>query len=133
MDRGKNEQYDNRTTGQSDNGTMDAGAKPQWDTGTMERPRVPGHGSTGQCGNETMGQWDNGTVDDAAMDNGTMDNATMRQWGRGTMVNGTMDACTMDTRTIGPWDIENGTVRPPGQWDSGAVGREGHGRRDNAQ
>ena len=96
-----------------DDGMMDTGTKAHWDIGTMERSRVPGHLTTGQCGYEKMGQWYTGTIDHAAMDNGTMDNATMGQWGRGTMNNGTMDAGTVDSRTIGLWDNEHGTV---GHW-----------------
>jgi hypothetical protein len=82
-----------------------------------------------------MGPWDIWTIDHAAMDNGTMDNATMGQRGHGTIDNGTMDAGTMDSRTIGPCDSENGAVV---HWRIqytciGAMWREGHGRRDNAQ
>ena len=93
-----------------DGGMMDTGKKAHWDIGTMERSRVPGHLTTGQCGYEKMGQWYTGTIDHAAMDNGTMDNAIMGQWGRGTMNNGTMDAGTVDSRTMRLWDNEHGTV-----------------------
>ena len=55
--------------------------------------------------------------------------------GRGTMNNGTVDAGAVDSRTNGLWDNEHGTVGHwrIKYWGIGAMGREGHGRRDNAQ
>jgi hypothetical protein len=56
MDLRTNEQDDNRTTGQWTIRQWTLAQKTQWVTGTMERSRVPGQWSTGQCGGETMGQ-----------------------------------------------------------------------------
>ena len=84
-----------------DDGMMDTGTKAHWDIGTMERSRVPGHLTTGQCGYETMGQWDSGTIDHAAMDNGTMDNATMGPWNDERWDHGRWDNGFTDDWTVG--------------------------------
>ena len=40
-----------------------------------------------------------------------------------------------DDWTVGQWERNSGALenRSLGQWNSGAIGQEGHGRRDNAQ
>ena len=150
MGQGENWTMDNGTLGQwtvgqtgnttirqegsrtMDKGTMDTDTKAQWDIRTME---THGYRDNGQLDNAAMRRWDNGTLNSAALDNGTMG-----QLGGETNDNVTMDAGTMDTRTMGPCDSENGKMKhwriaycALGQWDSGAMGRDGHGRRDKAQ
>ena len=127
-----------------DNGTLDAGTMAHWHTGTLDNaqwdvvpmePWVLVQWITGHCGHEAMGHWDN-----SQHGNGPWDDERMGQWGRGAIDSWTMDVGTQETRTMGPWDNENGTVGhwriaywALGQCASGAMGREGHGRRDNAQ
>jgi hypothetical protein len=133
-------QQDNRTTVQWENGRMDAGAKARHN-GILGQGSAHGYRGKGALDNAAMRRWGNGTlgtIDNAAFDSGTMDAATRRhrddeaveQWTMGpwTLVqwtHGRLDRGTMRKGTVGHWKLA--------YWDSGAMGREGHGRKDNAQ
>ena len=123
----------------------------QWQNGSMGKQDHEQWRENGRCNKRAIRQ-DNKTAGQWTVDVGTMapwDTGTMERW---TMNNGTLGPqnWAVEQWTMGPWMLvhwthgrwDRGTMRMEqwgmgeshsGHWDYGAVGREGHGLRDNAE